>query len=204
MLSRTLLILAFLSMTACTKHWDLEVTEVGNNEIELYMNIPVGEPFSLRGMSLSWAAHGGRGGTIDLGVMTDPLLGGEYLVVWERGGYSGPPVVERFVSGVMPAKGIKVAAGFFDGLDAAPGMVQVKGFRSAAIVVRHEVLDGVRFGLPTANRPPIDALFTDDGTMTLPTGSQSVQRRFSGSTPTDTDSESDWKQFINSFGTPTP
>lgn len=204
MLSRTLFICVLLSMTACTKHWDLEVTEVGNSEIELYMNIPAGEPFSLRGMSLSWAAQGGLGGTVDLGVMTDPLLGGEYLVVWERSGYAGPPVVERFVSGVTPARGIQVAAGFFDGLDAAPGMVQVKGSRTQAIFVTHKVSDGVRFGLPVADRPPSGASFTDTGTITLPTGSQSVQRIFIGGTPTDTDSESDWKQYVNSFGEPTP
>jgi len=202
---RFLAVCPLLALAGCTKTWDVQLTEVGKHNVELYLNAPAGESFSLRGMKLTWAIQGGGGGEIDLGVLPDPLNAGEFLVVWERNGYAGPPVAEDYVSGAPgPVKGIKVADNLFDTLDTLPAMVQVEGVRSEALLVRHKAADGVRFGMPVADRPQVGPLFTDDGSLFSPTGAGSVQRVFSGGAPRDTNHESDWKNYANSFGAPTP
>lgn len=206
-----LLAIALGTTTACTKHWDLEVTEVGKREVELYLNQPASDSFSLRGMTLTWAGHSVAGAPavpgaqVDLGLLSTTLSGGEFLIVWEDPMYMGAPVDAQYSGGQLGyVKGIKVPRDFFAMIDQVPAMVSVSGSRTDGLVVTHKVSDAVRFGMPVADRPASGGSFTDTGTLGNPSGSAGPQRIWNGSAPQDTDSESDWKNYVNSWGVPTP
>jgi hypothetical protein len=214
-----LMLLAFVccATAACARNWNLEVTEVGTHEVELYLNQPATDSFSLRGMTLSWEGHPlpagsgmqpgpAPGGAVDLGVLATNLNGGQFLVIWEgNNGYTGPPVSEEFSGGQLGrVPGIKVSRNFFDMIDQAPAIVRVSGSRVDGLVVTHKVSDTVCFGLPEADRPAGCASFASTGQMTSPTGSAGPQRIWDGSAPKDTNSEADWTFDIHSWGVPTP
>ena len=191
-----------LAVSGCTRVWGLKVTEVGKREVELFLDEP--DALQLTGFSLTWEGDGGQAGTIALPALASPMPAGTFLVVWEQSGYNDVPVEEAFTTGpIASVPGIKVRGGFFSQIDNAGSVVYIRGSRGS--FVRHKVRDTVKFG--PGNRPASGAdAFTEDGTLGSPSGSVSVQRRWDGSAPKDTDKESDWtKPFIGeNWGAPTP
>jgi hypothetical protein len=218
MFTRLILLAIVLgACTACQKQWALEVKQVGNREVELYLNQPASDSFYLGGMTLSWEGHAvvpagsapgpavAPRGQVDLSVLGTNLNGGQFLIVWEDRGYTGSPVAARFSRGQLGyVAGIKVPAGFFDMIDQVPAIVRVSGSRTDALIVTHKVSDMVCFGLPAADRPSDCASFTTTGQIPNPTGSGGPQRKWNGTDPVDTDSEDDWKFGVNAWGVPTP
>ena len=71
-------------------------------------------------------------------------------------------------------------------------------------VYRDQVKDVVRFC--RRPRPALFSAFNEDGSLdnVKPQGSQSISRKFTGSTPVDTDGEQDWSSSVQSPGVPTP
>lgn len=203
---RSLLVLSWVAVSAgCQKNWKLEVTEVDKKDIELYLDHPSDEALDLSGMSVAWVASSGQRHDIDLGLVPDALQGGQFLVIWEYRNYSGPPVAEQYSGGAAGrVPGIKVAANYFDGMEMHPSVVSLSGARTDGLFVTHRVRDEVKFGLPVEDRPLGLNAFASDGSLTNPEGSNSVQRRWNGSHPLDTGSESDWLERISNLGVPTP
>jgi hypothetical protein len=152
--------------------------------------------------------------TVSLGAFDQPIPAGGYFMVWSEAGYSGPIVVEAYPSGqqgVVP--GLKVPSNTFTDINTAPSEVRLLGSRnrvSQLIVIiplfTQDVIDDVvRFGQPEADRPSSGGAFNSDGTLSNPSGSSSLARRFSGTTPIDNDLESDWLDAAaTSWGVPTP
>ena len=200
--SALILGLLVLAVSGCTRVWGLKLTEVGKREVELYLDET--DPLQLTGFSLTWEGDGGQGGTIALPALMSPMPAGSFLIVWSDGSYSGPPVEADFTMGTLPTvPGIRVAGGFFGGIDSASSVVYVHGQRGST--VKHKVRDTVKFG-PAGNRPASGAdAFTEDGTLGSPSGSVSLQRKWDGSAPKDTNKESDWKKpiFGENWGAPT-
>jgi hypothetical protein len=101
---------------------------------------------------------------------------------------------------------------FFDGIDASPSEVRITGSRnrvSGLLIIlprftTDRVEDVVRFGQPSADRPRTGGQFASDGSLSYPTGSGSLQRRWGPNRPVDTDAESDWGWGFNNWGAPTP
>ncbi len=206
MAMRTVLLIISLGViTACTKNWPLQITEVGKYEVELRLDRPSSEALSLRGMTLTWEGQNGVVGTVDLGLFPGTLVGGNFMIVWEDAGHSGAPEAARYSGGRNGyVDGIKVPAGFFNSIDTGAGMVSVSGSRTNALVVTHRVSDLVRFGSPTTNRPAGRGSFADTGVLGPPTGSAGPQRRWNSGSPVDTNSEDDWTYGVNSWGVETP
>ena len=211
-----LLVIVLGTCIACQKHWALEVKQVGNREVELYLNRPASDSFNLRGMTLSWEGHAAAvgsapgpavapGNRVDLSVLGANLNGGQFLIVWEDRNYTDPPIAARFSRGQLGyVAGIKVPVGFFDMIDQVPVIVRVSGSRTDGLIVTHKVSDMVCFGSPATDRPSDCASFTTTGLIPNPTGSGGPQRKWSGNAPLDTDSEDDWKFGVNAWGVPTP
>lgn len=198
-------VVALLLLPACVKRWDLRLSEVGKRNVEIYLDEPPSEALNLRNFKLSWSGAGGLGEQLDLGAFGQNLPGGGFLIVWEQGGYTGPPVAASFSGGQTGAvPGIKVKGGFFDQIDNVAAEVLVEGSRNVALFVTHKVSDVVRFGSPVADRPATGGSFRSDGNLTNPSGSASLQRKWSGGAPRDTDAESDWLKRLTSWGVPTP
>ncbi|MHC4223158.1 MAG: hypothetical protein ACYSX0_19675 [Planctomycetota bacterium] len=196
--------LGLLALTGCRYRYNLKVTEVGKREVELHMDEPSTKTVNLRGFDLSWAGHGGYSNQVSLSTLGRDLQGGEFLIIWERGGYSGPPVAEEFSGGQQGrVPGIKVAWGFFDQIGNVPSEVRVWGERSA-LAASHRVDDVVRFGTPLADRPNTGGSFSSDGSLGNPTGSLSLQRSWGTTGPTDTGVEADWARKLESWGVSTP
>lgn len=101
---------------------------------------------------------------------------------------------------------------FFDGIDASPSEVRITGSRnrvSGLLIIlprftTDRVEDVVRFGQPSADRPRTGGRFASDGSLSYPTGSGSLQRRWGAGGPVDTDAESDCGWGFNNWGPPTP
>ncbi len=203
---RFLVVLTLVAWSAgCERNWKLEITEVDQSNIEIFLDHASDEALSLRGMTVSWQSKGGQPRSIDLGLVPDALPGGEFLVIWEYGPYMGPPVAERYSGGAAGrVPGIKVAAGYLAGLETSPSVVSLSGSRTDGLIVVHRVRDEVKFGLPVADRPQGLDAFTSDGTLTNPGGSISVQRLWRTGHPVDTGAESDWLERIANLGVPTP
>ena len=205
-LSRPLILgLLVLATSGCTRTWGLKVTEVGKRAVELYMAEPSTNSPSLTNWRLKWEGDGGHGSSVRLSTLGRDLNGGEFLVIWEDGSYSGAPVAQPYTQGQLPSvPGIKVAAGFFDQIDNVPSAVRVHGSRTNIFLGTHEVDDLVRFGQPLGDRPDIGGSFNDNGSLGSPSGSSSLQRKWNGG-PKDVDGEGDWKgPLFTNFGQPTP
>lgn len=112
--------------------------------------------------------------------------------------------------GTVP--GIKVATGFMGDIRSSQGEVRLAGSRNRVsgllaifpLFTKDVVDDVVRFGLPQVDRPETGGDFIADGSLGNPTGSAHLQRRWNGAAPLDTDHETDWLGFGQSWGAPTP
>jgi hypothetical protein len=197
-----------------TQGRNLVITEVGKKQVELFLNEPSGESLTLGGsyrLSVSTATGGSQ--SVNLGAFGGPLAGGTFLMVWEEGGYTGPPMAAPFSGGQQgPVPGIKVAADFFGDIDSVPSEIRLTGTRNRAsnviaifpVFTTDQLDDVVRFGTPVANRPATGGSFAPDETLPNPTGSLSLQRRWGAGGPTDSNAEGDWTQSPTSWGVPTP
>jgi hypothetical protein len=199
----------WLSLVGCGVHRKLKVTEVQPNQVEIFLDEPANNQLDLTNMKFKWISQDHppapapaaqpTSGEVDLGV-AGTLGGGKFLMIFEDSNYTGDPVAQTFPG---QTAGIKVKNGFFPGYGQNPSVsMGVDGTHSRSFV-KDEVNDVVRFG-PTP-RPDLFGAFNEDGSLASvkPQGTQSVSRTFSGSTPVDTDSESDWSSKVNSPAAPT-
>ena len=139
--------------------------------------------------------------------MAGTIQGQQFLVIFEDPNYMGPPVAHNFF-GSIP--GIKVRDNFFPGYGSNPSVsMGVDGEHYLTYIIfvpmyRDQVKDVVRFC--RRPRPPLFSAFNEDGSLdnVKPQGSQSISRKFTGSTPVDTDGEQDWSSSVQSPGVPTP
>ena len=193
----------------------LLLSEVGKNRVELHLDEPTTRSITLGpGYRLSVRTSTGTANTLDLGTFGGSMRGGSYFIVWEEGGYAGPPVAASFSGGQQGSvPGIKVADGFMSGFDAAPSEARLLGQRnvvSRLIVVipffRTDAIDDVvRFGTPEADRPQSGGTFSASGSLGNPSGSVHLQRAWTAAgAPQDTDDEADWNLYGQSWGVRTP
>jgi hypothetical protein len=216
-----LLILSALS-AACisggTLNRRLLVTEVGRDEVELYLDEDPSQRLILKdAFHLSVRTDDGAGNltntAVGLGAGDQEIQGGTFFIIWEESGYQGPPVAAPFSGGQQGlVPGIKVASTFLNGIKDFPSEVRLHGSRNRVtrvVVIFPEtttdrVDDVVRFGAPVPNRPASGGTFTATGALANPSGSTTLQRHFSGGAPVDTDHEDDWVLSPSSWGVPTP
>lgn len=207
-----LLLTVSLAFSGCGIHRKLEVTEVMPNEVELFLDEPSNNQLDLTNMKFQWISTAPTmptptttTGEVDLGLV-GPLRGGKFLMIFEDPNYTGDPVAQSFPGNTA---GIKVKNGFFPGYGSDPSVsmgINGSHYRTYIIFVpvyQDKVNDVVRFG--PSPRPSLSGTFNEDNTLAgvKPQGNQSVSRTFSGSTPTDTDSESDWSRKLNTPAAPT-
>jgi hypothetical protein len=208
--------------TACANAGTLQrrllITEVGRNQVELYLDEPASDVLVLgNGFELEVRTDDGAGNathrSTGLGAGDQRIPGGGFFVVWEDTGYQGPPVAEPFSGGQTGyVPGIKVEHGLLNGIKDFPSEVRVHGSRNringVVIVLPRQVTDEaddvVRFGTPAANRPTSGGAFTSTDTLGNPSGSNTLQRLFTNGAPRDTNDESDWTRSASSWGVPTP
>jgi hypothetical protein len=191
----SLLIFTALS-SGCTTNRNLLITEIGKDKVELYLDEPAANLLALNDHRLIVTASDNTHTELDLSVFGRSLKGGEFMMVWEDGGYGGDPIPENYPSGlagVVP--GIKVAPSFFNNMgnkDAAE--VRVQGRHSRGSVI-DKTDDCVRFG-DMAKRPQTGGSFVEDASppLSMPRGSLPLERKWDTRTgrPSDTDHESDW------------
>ncbi len=206
-----------LLLSACdgTQTRKLLLTEVGKNRVELYLDEPTNRSITLgSGYRLAVSTSTGTASTVDLGAFGGSMQGGSFFIIWEEAGYTGTPVAAAFSGGQLGSvPGIKVAAGFMNGFDAAPSEARLVGRRnvfSRLIIVipffRTDVIDDVvRFGTPDTDRPVSGGTFQSNGSLGNPSGSTHLQRAWTGAgAPQDTDDEADWVLYGQSWGAPTP
>lgn len=192
----------------------LRITEVGRRAVELHLDEPTGSLTLGGSYTLSIRTSTGTDSSIALGTFTQPIPAGGYFMVWSEAGYSGPIVVEPYPGGQQGAvPGIKVPSNTFTDLNNAPTEVRLSGTRnrvSQLVVIiplfTQDVIDDVvRFGQPDTDRPASGGTFTSNGSLSNPSGSTSLARRFAAATPVDTDAESDWIDAgPTSWGVQTP
>lgn len=213
-------ILAIGMLAGCTgtQQRHLLVSEVASNALELYLNEPASNQLTLgAGYYLTFSSGTAAPNSIDLSVFGGNMAGGTFLVIWEESGYQGAPVAEQFSRGQTGrVPGIKVADGVLDGFRTAPSEVRLTGTHNRVsgllaifpLFKTDTIDDVVRFGLPETGRPSSGGTFVmASGTDLLPnpSGSVHLQRKWNGTSgPLDTDSETDWVGFGQSWGVPTP
>jgi hypothetical protein len=203
---------AIVLLAGCsgTEQRKLLVSEVGTNRIELYLDEATTRALTLgSGYSLQITTATGTSSTVGLGAFNGNLRGGEFLIVWEDGNHTGPPVAAPFSGGLLGnVPGIKVESGVVGDIRNAPGEVRLKGSRnrvSGLLVIfplftKDVVDDVVRFGLPSADRPSTGGTFAPNSTLGNPSGSVHLQRFWGASAPIDTNSEADWQLLGQSWG----
>lgn len=192
----------------------LRITEVGRRAVELYLDEPSGSLTLGGSYALAIRTSTGTQNSVSLGTFTQPIPAGSYFMVWSEAGYSGPIVVEPYPGGQQGAvPGIKVPSNTFTDINTAPSEVRLVGSRNRVsqllaiipLFTEDQLDDVVRFGQPQADRPSTGGTYNSNGTLSNPSGSTSLARRFSGTTPVDNDSESDWLDAAaTSWGVPTP
>lgn len=193
---------------------NLIITEVGKKQVELYLDEPSSEILRVgQGMVLTVTTASGNTRELDFGTYDHTMPGGTYLMVWEEGGYTGPPVRQEFPGGQTGyVPGLKVSQRFFDGFDDSPSELRLNGdhSRTTGVLVVfprrtvERIRDVVRFGQPAIDRPATGGNFHQTGTLGSPTGSVSLQRKWSMGQPLDRNLEDDWKHNATSWGVPTP
>ena len=193
---------------------NLIISEVGKKQVELYLDEPAGEILRLgQGMVLTVTTTAGNSSELDFGTYDHTMPGGTFLMIWEEGGYTGPPVRQDYPGGQTGyVPGLKVRQRFFDGIDSSPSELRLKGEHSrttgVVVILPHRtverVRDVVRFGAPAIDRPATGGSFRATGNLGFPSGSVSLQRRWTPAGPLDRDEEDDWKHNATSWGVPTP
>jgi hypothetical protein len=199
-------------LAGCTVNYNLKVTEVWTNRVELYLDEPPDKVLNLHNKRLKWVTQepGAQpvSGEVNLG-LAGSMRGGQFLVIFEDPNYTGAPIAQDFRPSTP---GIKVRDNFFPGYGNDTGSsMGVEGEHTGTYILfvpgKLRVKDLVRFGhLP---RPTLVGSFgvfreTDSLATVKPTGGQSVSRSFSASRPVDTDSESDWSLKPESIGVANP
>ncbi len=198
-------------LVGCNVNRNLKVTEVAADRVELFLDEPADKELYLTGIKLKWISQDPNAqpvsGEVDLGA-AGPLHGRQFLVVFEDANYTDVPVAQAIGSGTI--LGIKVRGGFFPGYITGTSVsmgVSGKNTRSVFFVplYYHHADDVVRFG--PRPRPLLAGAFNENGSLDNigpEGGRESVSRTFSGSDPTDSNSEADWSLRPNSIGIPTP
>jgi len=176
----------------------LLITEWFPEVIELHLDEPTGTVLDLSGFSLEVRAKPNHQARVDL---LGTMSGGDFRIVFEEFGYTGPPVSATFtdqVRGSIP--GIKVKQDFF-GWDLGGTS---SSFRVSGASANGKVDDVVLIG--NRPRPTIGGTFVEDTAVPLPAGATlgTISRKFGPDGPIDTDKESDWATGPRSFGGPTP
>ena len=209
--SLCLVVVSLLLVGCADTPRNLKITEVSADRVELFLVEPsTNVELQLTHMKLRWISQDPNAqpvnGELDLG-WAGPLRGQQFLVIHEGANYAGPPVAENFRP---TTPGIKVRNGFFPGyIDGTKVSMSVDGRSPRGLflirLTTDVVNDIVRFGpIP---RPTLAGAFNEDGTLNAirpEGGRKSVSRRFSTSTPVDTNSEADWSLQDESIGVPTP
>lgn len=211
------MILLVFTSGCTTAQRSLKLSEVGKRQVEIYLDEPSSEQLRL-GDGMRLQVRTDTNGTIEtneigLGALSQPVQGSGFVIVWEDGSYSGPPVAEDFPSGQQGAvPGIKVADDFFGDIGSRPSEIRLVGERnrvSGLLVIfpmftTDTVDDVVRFGQPPSDRPNTGGTFVSSGTLDNFSGSASLQRQWGGGGPVDNDAEADWLKQLTSWGVPTP
>ena len=200
------LVLASLALGGCGVNRKLKITEVQPNQIELYLDEPTGNRLDLTNMKLKWATNkmnaNPASGEINLGI-AGAIRGGQFFMIYEYSGHTGAPIARNFQANIP---GIALEPGYFPGYSDEPGIsIGVTGrHRRSVFLIEDKVSDGVTFGAPP--RPAAYSSFTETHSLDMekPSGSTSINRAFNGSTPVDTNSESDWSAGPQSPGVANP
>ena len=208
-----LVTVSFLLVGCADTPRNLKVTEVAAHQVELFLdepstNVELGvDPLKLRWISQDPGAQPVVGEVSLAGA--GPLHGRQFLVVFEDPNYMGPPVAQPFGTGTT--LGLKVRGGTFPNYTTGTSAsMSVFGRSPRGLfwirLTTDVVEDIVSFG--PSPRPRLPGEFDEDGTLdgVRPEGNrESVSRSFSGgSTPLDTDHESDWSLRLISIGVANP
>lgn len=196
-----------LLLQGCGVHRKLKITEVEPNRVEILLAEPSSNSLALTRMKLKWISNDPMApeerrlttGELNL-ALAGSLRGGQFLVIFEDPEYHDLPVAVNFHGSIA---GIKVKDGFFSGYGRTPSVsMSVEGEHDRSYI-KDKVSDVVRFG--PRPRPNLSGTFNEDGSLdhVRPLGNRSISRAFSGHTPLDTDSESDWSLKDASSGVPT-
>jgi hypothetical protein len=200
------LVVASLALGGCGVNRKLKITEVQPNQIELYLDEPTDHRLDLTNMKFKWATNKANAspasGEIDLGIAGE-IRGGQFFLIYEYSGHTGGPIVRNFQANIP---GIAVEPGYFPGYSDEPGIsMGVTGkHRRSVFLIEDKVSDGVTFGAPP--RPAAYSSFTEDHSLDgeKPVTNTSINRRFNGAAPVDTNSESDWYAGPQSPGVANP
>ncbi len=208
-----------LVLAGCTATRGLKLTEVGAGVIELYLDEPPGNRLALRDHVLQYATTDSMGGALVEGQveLIGSLAGGEFLVVYEEQGHTGPPVQQNYTNFFgQSVLGIVVAPGTLGVVDNA----RRYAFRVSARRTRYvfpffyavdETDDAVAFG--ARPRPAVGGEFAENGDLDQvmrsatqgATRGRTVRRKtidVNGvEVPRDRDLEQDWREDDESFGT---
>ena len=217
MLVRLTALIFLTSVTACTTHRGLMLTEVGDGALELYLDESADRTLPLRHVDLRWKSHADGAdpeeGTVAL---TGEIRGGEYVVVWEKPGHTGVPSRENYTNFEnQSVRGVAVAEGSFGAVDNARSyafrIYQKRTVYVFPFFYRIERLDDVvTFG--PRPRPEIGGTFSENGDLDEVERSaavstlrgQTVWRKLHEvngvDVPRDADLESDWRQDDESYG----
>lgn len=187
----------------CSNHIKLEITEMSEGFLELYLDEPNDVDLSL--CTLEVAADPGYTNSLQL---TGTMPADSYIVVWEEPGYTGPPVSAMYINPNVPNQqcaGIKVQEYFFGwNLRGNSFAVRISGDWSNFYGVKQKVDDKLAFG--RRPRPALGGTFTEDTQLPLqvpnpPIGA--IGRKWMGGNPIDNNLESDWKTDFISVCAPT-
>lgn len=195
-------------LPGCGVHRKLKITEVEPNRVEILLAEPSGNTLALTRMKLKWISSDPGANAEENRLVTGELnlaiagsmRGGQFLVIFEDAEYHDDPVAVNFHGDIQ---GIKVKDGFFPRYGRTPSVSMSVDGEHTRSYIKDKVSDVVRFG--PRPRPNLSGTFNEDGSLDAirPIGNRTISRSFSGHTPLDTDSESDWSLKDVSTGVPT-
>jgi hypothetical protein len=207
-MKRIFLLIALLGMNGCTVHRDLRLTEVGPDQVELYLNEVAQNRLDLTGHVLEFRHSDGTTGQIPL---SGTMAGGEFLVIWEDSNHRGTPSAAPYTGGQLRSvPGIKVGRNTLPDYQTSLQPTEAGAYRVSGTHRRGWVTDKtddvLKCGSPTTRPTLPGGTFHEDGSLNtvVPQGSFPLSRRWSNGSLVDTDSESDWKRFAPNLGVPTP
>ncbi len=206
-------------LAGCTATRGLRITEVGVGVLELYLDEPPDHTLSLSDHVLEFKSVDPATGTTEVGSIElfGSLDGGKFMVVWEAPNHTGPPISasytnfhQRSVDGIAVEPG---ALGVVDNARSYAYGVSASLYRYVFpfFYALDESDDVVTFG--PRPRPSVGGAFAETGALdsvmrTLAQGifrGRTVWRKAPSvngvNTPQDNDTEADWREDDESFGT---
>jgi hypothetical protein len=204
--------------SGCNRNRRLLMTEWFPEVVELYLDEPAGNTLNLAGFSIDVNAKVDLNPNVaepdysNAADLVGTISGGQYLVIFEEFGYTGPPVTATYTDPVSARQipGIKVKEGFFGwNLGGTSTSLRISGASrgpggiAGLFYVRQRVDDVLKIG--GRPRPAIGGTFTEDtpSPVPLPLAPQTMGRKWGPNGPLDNNLESDWRAGLSTFGSPT-